>query len=255
MAVYIMALALRRRAQSPSILVIPALFVATCSLMVFGGRMALVAVMVVFAGLTITFAARLVRGDRFGLPTVILAGCGMILVGAAISIVLGAGLFDHMIERFSSDKGSAHARIATMHLLLLFDWKELLFGTIQSRSSALQSMMGLQFGIENFWIASIVQYGIIQTVVITIGLACFVAEILRRSAPNAWVVVLFICVIAAGSVSFSSKNITLSAYVELIVLLLPRQRPKQSDCSYSSFRRESGRDYSRTIRVRKRGNG
>lgn len=70
----------------------------------------------------------------------------------------------------------------------------------------------------------------IQTTLITIGLACFVVELLRRSAPAAGVTVLFICVIAAGSVSFSSKNITLATYIALIVLLLPGRDIRPPSC-------------------------
>lgn len=221
-AMYIIALALGPKAKTQSpLLTTPALIVATCSLMVFGGRMALAAVIFAYAGLVVAGAFRLVRGERFGLPSVIIVACGIILIGGAVTIALGTGAFDNIIGRFSSDKGSAYARITTMHLLSLFDWNELLLGPTASHTAALQSLMGLQAGIENFWIASIVQYGIIQTTLITIGLACFVVELLRRSAPAARVAVLFICVIAAGSVSFSSKNITLSAYVALILLLLP----------------------------------
>jgi hypothetical protein len=160
------------------------------------------------------------------------------LAGALISIVLSAGTFDSMIDRFSSDNGSAHARIATLHFLSQFDWKEILLGTEANRSTSLQTMMGLAYGIENFWIASIVQYGLIQTALITIGLVCFFAEVLRRSASGAWVTVLFICIVAASSVSFSSKNITLAVYVALIVLLLPRERAAQPAQTGSANRRQ-----------------
>lgn len=221
-AMYIIALVLRPKTQAPSLLTVPAILIATASLMVFGGRTALVMVMVVFAGVAIGYCVRLVRGARVGLPAVILATGGIMLIGAAIPIMFGTGMFDNMISRFSSDNGSAHARIASMHLLYLFDWKELVLGTSPGRASSLQSMMGLDFGIENFWIACIVQYGIIQTTLITIGLACFFAVLLKRSTPAAWVTVLFLCVVAASSVSFSSKTISLAAYVAIIVLMLPR---------------------------------
>jgi hypothetical protein len=228
-AMYTMALALRPRPPSPSLWVIPALFVAACSLMAFGGRTALVAVVVVFAGCAMVQGGRLILGARVRLSAVILAICLLMLAAAAASIVLSAGTFDSMIDRFSSDNGSAHARIATLHFLSWFDWKELLLGTSPGRSSSLQTMMGLEYGIESFWIASIVQYGLVQTALLTIGLACFFIEVLRRSAPGARVMVLFICLAAATSVSFSSKNITLAVYVALIALLLPRGKAGSGD--------------------------
>jgi hypothetical protein len=226
---YTMALALRPRSQSPSLWVIPALFVAVGSLMAFGGRTALVAVMVVFAGCALVQGGRLILGARVRLSAVILAICLLMLAAAAASVLLSAGTFDSMIDRFSSDNGSASARIATLHFLSWFDWKELLLGTSPGRSGSLQTLMGLEYGIESFWIASIVQYGLIQTTLLTIGLACFFIEVLRRSTPGALVLVLFICLMAATSVSFSSKNITLAVYVALIALLLPRGKAGSSD--------------------------
>lgn len=236
-AMYIMALILVPRLRPRSLWVLPALFVAVCSLMVFGGRTALVSVIVVFAGSALVQCVRLVFGQRVGLPAVILAICSIMLVAAAIPVLFSSGTFDNMITRFASDNGSAHARIASLRLLHLFDWKELMLGTSPTRSGSFQTMMGLDYGIENFWIACIVQYGIIQTVLLTLGLACLFVEVLRRSSAGARVAVLFICIVAASSVSFSSKNITLALYVASIVLLLPREQADQSVRSRSGVRR------------------
>jgi hypothetical protein len=221
-ALYIMALSLRSRTQQLPLIGWPALLVAAASLMVFGGRTALVAVTVVFFGIALWNCIRLVRGDRFGLATVILTVCGIMVFGAGLSVVVGSGIFDNMLTRFGHDSGSAQARIASVHLLSYFDWKELLLGTDSIRASALQTMLGLNYGVEDFWIACIVQYGIIQTVLLTLGLACFFIELLKRTSPGARVALLFVCVVAASSVSFSSKNIALTLDVMIILLLMPR---------------------------------
>ncbi|MCK9908162.1 VpsF family polysaccharide biosynthesis protein [Microbacteriaceae bacterium K1510] len=226
-AMYILMLALKPRLRAPPPLGVAAFMVAMASLMVFGGRTALVMVLVVLSGLTLFYGARLVRGERYGLTTVIMAACCLMLIATALPLLFGTGVFDNMIGRFSSDKGSAHARIATFQLLSLFDWKELLLGSEPGRAGSLQSMMGLDYGIENFWIACIAQYGLIQTTLITIGLACFFAEVLRRSAGGAWIAVLFLCVVAASSVSFSSKTITLAIYVSIMCVMLPRELERQ----------------------------
>jgi O-antigen ligase len=230
-AMYVMALMLKPRTQSPPLYALPLLVIAMASLMVFGGRTALVFTLIVLAGIVVANLARLLRGDRFGMMTIIVATCFVMLLGALIPVLFGTGMFDKMIDRFSSDNGSASARIAGLHLLTLFDWREIVFGTTPARSNALQSMMGLDYGIENFWIASIVQYGLIGTVLITIGLAFFFGEILKRAAPGARVAVLFLVIVAASSVSFSSKNIILAAYVMQIVLLLPRAQPMRQSIS------------------------
>jgi hypothetical protein len=227
-AVYIMCLVLKRRPNPPSPLVLMPLVVAVCSLLVFGGRTALVAVVVVIGGVVAVNLARLVRGDSFPVATILAAACGVILLCVALPIAIDAGLLDKMLGRFASDNGSAEARVAGLHLLTLFDWKELVFGSLPARAGALQTMMGLDYGIENFWISCIVQYGFIQTALITFGLGCFVVEIFRRTAAGSRVTVLFLCIVAAGSVSFSSKNISLATYVAIIVLLLPREPQTQT---------------------------
>jgi hypothetical protein len=47
---------------------------------------------------------------------------------------------------------------------------------------------------------------------------------LRRANSAAWAVVLLVFIVAASSVSFSSKNIQLAQFILLITLLLPRER-------------------------------
>ena len=221
-AMYIMALLLRPKTGAARIWQLPAAAVAMCSLLAFGARTALVSVLVVLAGIVAVSIARLIRGERFALGSIILATSGVIVAAAMVSTLLGTGVFDRMFDRFSADNGSAYARIATLHLLSHLDWNDFLFGVSQVRATALQSMLGLDYGIENFWIACVVQYGGIQTVLITTGVGCLFAEILKRSAPGTWVAVLFLLVIAASSVSFSSKNIVLATHVAIILLLLPR---------------------------------
>src|SRR3978361_688306 len=126
--------------------------------------------------------------------------------------------------RFSSDKGSTLARYATFSLLSHFDWQELVLGPDPVRVNAMQSQLGLNYGIENFWGSCVVQFGIIHTILLTTGLVCFFVELLRRSNRAVWAVVLLIVVIAASSVSFSSKNIQLAQFVILMAGLLPREQ-------------------------------
>ena len=63
-----------------------------------------------------------------------------------------------------------------------------------------------------------------MTALLTLALIALFAEILRRSSPAAWAIVFLILMIAASSVSFSSKNIQLAQFIILITLLLPRDR-------------------------------
>ncbi len=112
-----------------------------------------------------------------------------------------------------------------------------------ARVNALQTQLGLAYGIENFWVSCIVQFGIVHPVLLTIGLLGFFAEILRRASPAAWAVALLILMIAASSVSFSSKNIQLAQFVVLIALLLPRERPQAAGANDPPRRRPAPRPF------------
>ncbi len=219
---YVLALILRP-ALCPLVMVrIPLIAFCLGSLMAFGGRTSLVTVLLMMGFLGAVEAFLILRGKRVSLPTVIGTICLLFVVGAGIFAAFDLGIFDKMLLRFSSDKGSALARFATFDLLSHFDWYELVMGPNPIRVNALQAQLGLNYGIENFWISCIVQFGVIHTVLLTIGLICLFVEILKRANPAAWAIVLLILVIAASSVSFSSKNIQFAQFIILITLLLPR---------------------------------
>jgi hypothetical protein len=220
---YVLALVLRPAICPPLLVRLPLIAFCLASLMAFGGRTSLVTVLAVIALVGGFEVLRLMQGKRTPLPAAILAICVLFAAGAIIFAALDLGIFDKMLLRFSSDKGSALARFATFSLLSHFDWHELILGPNPVRVNALQSQLGLNYGIENFWISSIVQFGLVHTILMTIGLACFFVELLRRSQRAAWAIMVLIVIIAASSVSFSSKNIQLAQFVILISILLPRE--------------------------------
>jgi hypothetical protein len=221
---YVLALILRPALCPPVIVRLPLIAFSLASLMVFGGRTSLVTVLTLIGGFAALEIFRMLRGGRTSLPVAIGAICLLFIAGAAIFAALDLGIFDKMLLRFSSDKGSTSARYATFALLSHFDWRELIMGPNPIRANALQTQWGLAYGIEDFWISCIVQFGLIHTTLLTIGLIGLFAEILQRAAGAAWAIVVLIVIVAASSVSFSSKNIQLAQFVFLITLLLPRER-------------------------------
>jgi len=225
-ATYVLALILRPSLCPPAVLRLPLIAFSLASLMAFGGRTSLVTVLFISGCLALVRALHLLRGGRTTLPLVIVTIC-VIFAGAALAFAaLDAGIFDKMLTRFSSDHGSAMARYATVNLLSHFDWTELVLGPDPVRASALQNAYGLSYGIEDFWISCIVQFGIIHTVLLSLGLAALFVEIIRRADPAVWAIVFLMLIIAASSVSFSSKNIQLAQFVIMITVLLPRERKR-----------------------------
>lgn len=224
-AAYVLILTLNPRSCPHPWLRLPLIAICLGSLMVFGGRTALVTTLAIIALAAGARVFGLMRGARVSLPALIAA---ILVLFAALVIVFAAlnlGLFDKMLLRFSSDKGSTLARYATWQFLSHFDWWEILFGPSIARANALQNQLGLDYGIENFWIASTVQFGLLHTLLMSAALAGFLVKILRRSAPAAIALVGLMTAIAASSVSFSSKNLQLTLFVILMIVLLPKAPP------------------------------
>ena len=151
---YVLALVLRPAICPPLLVRLPLIAFSLGSLMAFGGRTSLVTVLAMIGLIGLFEAVRLMRGKRMPLPAAILAICVLFAAGAIIFAALNLGIFDKMLLRFSSDKGSALARFATFNLLSHFDWHELILGPNPVRVNALQAQLGLNYGIENFWISS-----------------------------------------------------------------------------------------------------
>lgn len=222
-AAYVMTLVVRP-AILPSAIRLPVTAFCFVSLMAFGGRTALITTLFVIGALLGWKSLRLAFGGRISLLGIIVAMCIVSLLAGAVAIAFDSGIFDKMLMRFSSDKGSALARFATLHLLSYLDWTELILGADPNRITALQSQLGLNYGIENFWISCVTQFGLVHTALLTIGLLCFFIDLTRRSDRGVWAIYLLMLMIAASSVSFSSKNIQLAQFVVLITLLLPKER-------------------------------
>jgi hypothetical protein len=221
---YTLALVFRPSLVPSPVIRIPLTLLCLGSLFVFGGRTALVMVLCGIGMLSAVTGIRVIRGMRVPLGWVIIGTCAAFLLVAGVFALFEVGFLDKMMLRFSSDNGSAAARLTSLQLLASLNWNEILLGTEPARVESLQLLLGIRVGIEDFWIACIAQYGLIPTVLLTVGLGCFLAEVLRRCHPAARAHVLFLVVIAAASVSFSAKNITLTQHVCMMLLLLASDR-------------------------------
>jgi hypothetical protein len=225
-AAYLMAL-ITRPLILPPFIRLPIIAFCFPSLMVFGGRTALMTTIAVIGIQVCAESIRLLSGKRTSVPMVVAALCLVSIVAAMIVLAFSTGVFDKMLLRFSADKGSALARFATLNFLSYLDWHELIFGAAPDRITSLQSQLGLDYGIENFWISCVAQFGLVHTILMTIGLMCFFADLVRRSHPGIWAIFLLLLMIGASSVSFSSKNIQLAQFIVLIMLLLPKDQQQR----------------------------
>ena len=146
-------------------------------------------------------------------------GIGALVVGFEI------GLFDQFVGRFIDDKGSASARVIMFEVFRDLSLLDIMIGPDPEHVASLLRSHGLNFGIESFWVAFILSYGFIVSMIFFVGLFAFLYDVVKASSRAAiWPIVYFMTV-SSTSVSLSAKGTDLVFVVALSLLLL--QKPKK----------------------------
>jgi hypothetical protein len=192
------------------------------ALTAFGGRTALV---VAIAGLPVVAAAWLWRvrlGERISQTVMKVWLVGVpLLIGAAWGLY-ALGFFDDLLIRFIDDYGSARTRAILTTIVGHFPWHDLMFGpdTINVRRYAI--LEGSELGIESYWFATLLLYGVLGAVPLWIAGFGISLELFLASRLGSALVLAAFWVIASGSNSISTKGLAL---LMLDVFLLCMLRP------------------------------
>ncbi len=206
----------------------PAAFILNLAgMVVFGGRVATVLLLALLALLLIVRAVSIARGAHFSTSS-ILAGLVLApLAGLAVVVLVEAGFFTHFIERFIDDKGSAEARVEMLELIWKLPLHDLVFAPDARQVETLRFMHGLDFGIESFWVAFLLSYGAVASLIFFAALLWFCRDIVRSSRSGTILVLVFFFLVASTSVSLSAKSPLLAVQV-LMLLVLMRPDPLEA---------------------------
>lgn len=189
----------------------------------FGGRTSLI-LSGMFAGVAGARAlARVIGGAPVSLAQAGGAALGLPLALAGLAGLIQSGFFDRLVERFADDNGSAHARIVMLHLFDLISFTDLLLGPDQAYIHSLQVLEGIEAGLESFWLATILGYGLIVSLIFFAGLFAFLYELIKAARPGAYQVQLFFFLVASTSVSLSAKTHVFSIIVAIMLVLLRKR--------------------------------
>ena len=90
-----------------------------------------------------------------------------------------------------------------------------------------QRSEGIELGLESFWIATIVSYGLLLSLIFFTSLALFCREVARAAGAGAWQVWLFFFIVASTSVSISAKTHTFGLIIAMMLVLLPKRARAQ----------------------------
>ncbi len=205
----------------------PALFgINLLAMNAFGGRMALVTLL---AFLVIIFSFKMIATLNGGTSARRNWLLGVLLVPLAIgALVVGfeIGLFDQFVGRFIDDKGSASARVIMFEIFRDLSILDIMIGPDPEHVASLLRSHGLNFGIESFWVAFILSYGFIVSMIFFVGLFAFLYDVVKASSLAAIWPILYFLTVSSTSVSLSAKGTDLAFVVVFSLLLLKMSKKR-----------------------------
>ena len=203
----------------PQGLKLPLIALQFAALVTFGGRTAFV--VAVALGL-LCMAGKVHNTLRSGrIP--ILWAAGAVTIVALVPVVIGAlaagGFFDALLDRFTSDGGSANARIEMFAMFDNLSFRDLLVGPDTGLVEYLRRVNGLEWGIENPIINDILYQGLMITGLMIVAVSLFLTEIALLCGRGVWVQMAAFAILINTSESIASKTTMLSQFVVLVLCL------------------------------------
>ena len=221
---YAVILALGGGGALPAVLRLPIIGLQLIALAAFGGRTALVATLLILAILLAFKAAGLLAGQRFNRHAAGLTFLLAPLVAGAAYALLGGGFFDQILARFVEDNGSAESRAIILNLFSHLQMKDILVGPNPDHIATLQHLEGIEVGIESFWLAFVLQNGLILACVFFAALGAFTVHVMQAADRLAVVPLMFFILIISSSISLSAKSTSLGQFIVLVTVLMPAVR-------------------------------
>lgn len=203
----------------------PLMALSLVAMAAFGGRSSLVlSVLGAFLFGAWAIARHLAVGASIPKRRAAIALFALPVVSALVFTAVQAGFFDKFVMRFIEDNGSADARIQMWQMLDPFTTTQILLGPDPEVARVQQRLIGLELGIESFWLGLTLAYGLIVASMLFIGLGLLAWRVVTLSGPGGAAIMLYYFVNASTSTSLSSKTTTFGLVVLMTVLILQSSR-------------------------------
>jgi len=198
--------------------------IALASLIPFGGRAATAATMVCLAYLGSQRLIAILRGATFDTRSVIAGIVAVPLAAVALLAALDLGAFDTLTNRLFDDEGSAGTRIEMFALFRYLSAYDLVFGPDPNMLMTWVRLHGLEYGIESFIVAFVLNYGLLATALFFPTFGLFLYHMKQRLRPGAGLVIACMLAVALTSISLSAKSPALSIFVMTLTILMRKTK-------------------------------
>lgn len=221
---YVVILASGGGADLPSFIRPICFVVALASLVPFGGRAATATALLSLALIGARHFWTVLHGGRFNKTSILWA----LIIGplACLTILIASeiGALDAFTGRIFDDEGSASTRIEMFELFKYLSFNDLLWGPDPNVLATWIRLHGLDYGIESFLVAFVLNFGVLTTIIFMPPLMMYFYQLAHAGRHGAGLAVGYFLVVAITSISLSSKSPTLSMFAMILLILLRRRR-------------------------------
>ncbi|MCL1143250.1 VpsF family polysaccharide biosynthesis protein [Shewanella gaetbuli] len=190
------------------------------SLPAFGGRFSILISIFVLLVLFFIWFYYFISGAEVFRVKIILGMVFIAMFPFLILFLFNLGLFDLLILRVTDDNGSAESRLTALYILFDTPLKELLFGDLNSDLYFRQLLYGTKYGVELSWVASILQSGLLVTLIFIFVLYCVVKVLYIYIGPHTFFSSFAFLLISFSGTGLSSKTLMLSQFVLISIFIL-----------------------------------
>lgn len=185
----------------------------------FGGRTAAVLIAGILAARGFISFGKVMAGGHFDRRAA-MGGIALATVLTLALVVLGQlGAFDRFLGRFSDDAGSAHTRLAMLHVFDRLTTEAIILGPNPMDIAAAQRRLDITTAIESFLVAFPAYYGVLVTALFFAGLGALFFELARLVGPAAYLPIVFFFVINASANGISTKTLDLSIMLTTVAMV------------------------------------
>ena len=210
---------------------VAAIAVVLAAMLAFGGRTALGVGLAVYGlQLLLTVSLRALSG-RYSYLQLTGGGAGLLLGGVALgAALLASGLGARIFNNLTWDN-SADVRLRAWEAFDHLRGADWWLGLSPVQIEHVSLAMGLDpryEAIENFWVGTYLQFGLIGFLPFVAGLAALVLLMLVRGAPMLRSAVLVFFVVASAANTLSSKTVSLTLVSVLLLASTPQRRRRRA---------------------------
>lgn len=179
----------------------------------FGGRGALLAAVLVILLMVGIKLLRIMQQRKSNPNFVLYLLIAVLVIPIAGYAAMVAGLLDPLLSRLEDDQGSAETRLIALQILSDTSWKNILFGDLDRSLSAKAVLYGTRYGIEIGWVALILSYGLLLTLLVLGALWLLVRGLSRQYTGLIVFPWLYSVLAWTSGTGISGKTLMLSAAI------------------------------------------